>query len=338
MGKILIVDDERSVRKSFRIWLSSEGFEVLEAHNSETAIQAIKNSEVEIVLLDIRLGNEDGVELVEKLLKINSDLKIIMLTGYPSYDSAVQTIKKGAFDYVSKSENNEKILSLIEKALISKYENAKKIKVTLVCKHRIVQEMLEEVEKESNIVLEKKMDSLESLNEISDKESGIILICSICNFKDFNEALNKIKTIDEHISKSKLVLMNENYKESEKVDLIKAGVRGFFSVDFDKHTLKKGISKIYEGEIWASRRVLNLLINDVVSKDNTKAPEEEFELTSREIEIIKLLYLGLKNREIAGRLHISEKTVKTHITHILRKLSAKTRTEAVRIALENKII
>ena len=108
MGKILIVDDEISIRKSFKIWLASEGFEVFEAYNSESTIKILKNEKVDVLLLDIRLGDEDGVELVEKFLKVAPELKIIVLTGYPSYDSAVKTIKKGAFDYVSKSENNEK--------------------------------------------------------------------------------------------------------------------------------------------------------------------------------------------------------------------------------------
>ena len=127
--KVLIVDDDNDVLTSMQIWLEGEGFRVLTALNSKEALKIIEEEEIEVVLLDFRLGTENGLNVAKMLNNLDEDLKIIIITGYPSYEKAVESIKSGLFDYLSKGDSNDKILETIKRALRAR-EKEQQAKVT----------------------------------------------------------------------------------------------------------------------------------------------------------------------------------------------------------------
>jgi DNA-binding NarL/FixJ family response regulator len=124
------------------------------------------------------------------------------------------------------------------------------------------------------------------------------------------------------------------------VELLKLGVRGFSSRDLTSEKLQKALLRVKRGEVWVSRNVINLSLQDIASYRPTQMTPNEnlFGLSEREIDILKTMVMGLKNKEIAKKLFISEMTVKTHVNKIFKKLGAKTRASAILIAVENQIV
>ena len=137
----------------------------------------------------------------------------------------------------------------------------------------------------------------------------------------------------------KPVLLNEDFSEEKKVDLIRIGVKGFFSIDIGSETLKKALTLIKKGETWASRRLLSIAIPSGPDYLKNYLPGKalSFTLSDREKDILKTMVLGLKNREIADKLFISENTVKTHISNIFKKFGVNNRSQAILFAMEHKV-
>src|SRR3984885_15077991 len=101
-GKILIVDDELVVRDSLGKWFTSEGFSARPVGGAREALEVIQQTEFDIVLLDIKMPGMDGMELQARLREADPDLTVIIMTGYASVETAVQALKVGAYDYITK--------------------------------------------------------------------------------------------------------------------------------------------------------------------------------------------------------------------------------------------
>jgi two-component system, NtrC family, response regulator AtoC len=110
--RILIVEDEDGYRNFLRQHLQDSGFEVVTAENADAAIEAFGEDEFDLVLLDLRLPGRDGVDVLRELKSVNKDLQVIMMTAYGYVQNAVQAIKAGAFDYVTKEELTPDVLDL----------------------------------------------------------------------------------------------------------------------------------------------------------------------------------------------------------------------------------
>ncbi len=121
MGKILIVDDNKDMQFLLTSILKEEGYEIFSAGNGKRAIDIVRRNEPDLVLLDIRLPGMDGLQILEKVRKIDKDLIVIMITAFGDVKSAVQAMKLGAHDYVTKPFDNEELLLIISKALNTRY-------------------------------------------------------------------------------------------------------------------------------------------------------------------------------------------------------------------------
>ena len=116
-GKILIVDDELVVRDSLNRMFQDEGYETKAASSGKEALEGLNAGDFDLALLDIRMPGMDGIALHAKLHEIDPDLMVIIMTGYASVDTAVQALKRGAYDYVVKPVDPDELLHLISKAL-----------------------------------------------------------------------------------------------------------------------------------------------------------------------------------------------------------------------------
>ena len=114
---ILIVDDEAIVRESLTDWLESKNYRVTAVDDGELALAYIIETDYDVVLLDIRLARKSGVEVLREAKKYKPNLKAIMITGYPSVDTAVETMKLGAMDYLVKPFAPEILEQRIEEVL-----------------------------------------------------------------------------------------------------------------------------------------------------------------------------------------------------------------------------
>ena len=113
---ILIVDDEMNIRKTLSLWLKSHGHQTRQAGSASAAREENGANKFDLLFLDLRLGAENGLELIPALLADSPWLKIVVMTAYSSIDTAVQAMKLGAFDYIAKPFTPEQIDLVIQKA------------------------------------------------------------------------------------------------------------------------------------------------------------------------------------------------------------------------------
>lgn len=116
MSRILIIDDERAIRRTLREILEFEEFEVDEAENGKEGLEKALAKAYDIIFCDIKMPILDGMEVLEELVKAKSESPIIMISGHGNIDTAVQAIKKGAFDFIEKPLDLNRILVTIRNA------------------------------------------------------------------------------------------------------------------------------------------------------------------------------------------------------------------------------
>ena len=114
--RVLIVDDERNIRKTLSVCLQGLGCQVTESGSSTFAVEAIARSPYDVAFVDLRLGRENGLDLLPKLLAERPGLDVIMITAYAAVDSAVEAMKRGAKDYLPKPFTPAQIRKVIEAA------------------------------------------------------------------------------------------------------------------------------------------------------------------------------------------------------------------------------
>ena len=113
---ILVVDDDAGVRESFRLILDDE-YEVVDVMSGPQAIEIVRSAQIDAVLLDIRLPEMDGIEVLERIKQIDEQVEIILVTAVRTVKTAVAAMKLGAFDYITKPFEEEEILATIRRAL-----------------------------------------------------------------------------------------------------------------------------------------------------------------------------------------------------------------------------
>ncbi|WP_455590558.1 sigma-54-dependent transcriptional regulator [Bacteroides sp.] len=117
MGKILIIDDEPQIRGLLARMMELEGYEVCQAGNCKAAMKQLEAQTPDVALCDVFLPDGNGVDLVLAIKKAAPNLEVILLTAYGNIPDGVQAIKNGAFDYITKGDDNNKIIPLVSRAM-----------------------------------------------------------------------------------------------------------------------------------------------------------------------------------------------------------------------------
>ena len=122
MSKILIIEDEAAIRRVLNKIISEENetYHVEEAADGLAGLEMIKNQDYDLVLCDIKMPKMDGVEVLEKTKKIKPEVPIVMISGHGDIDTAIQTMRLGAFDYISKPPDLNRLLNTVRNALDKK--------------------------------------------------------------------------------------------------------------------------------------------------------------------------------------------------------------------------
>jgi len=140
MADILIIDDEKAIRKTLGEILSFEGYKIDEAADGEEGLKKYKDRSYDVVLCDIKMPKVDGIEFLQKAIESNSDIPIIMISGHGNIETAVEAVKKGAYDYISKPPDLNRLLITIRNAM----DKSSLVTETKVLKRKVskVQEMI----------------------------------------------------------------------------------------------------------------------------------------------------------------------------------------------------
>ena len=143
MMKILIIDDERSIRNSLKEILSDEGYDVDVAGNGIEGISMVEKEKYSVIFCDIKMPEMDGIEVLDKLIGMGTDAAVVMISGHGDIYTAVECIKKGAFDFIQKPLDLNRILITIKNAT----DKVSLVKETKILKKKVYgQEMIGESE------------------------------------------------------------------------------------------------------------------------------------------------------------------------------------------------
>lgn len=131
--KIYVVDDERIIRVSLADELKDAGYEVFEFAHASSALIQMNTISPDIVITDLKMPDINGIEFLERIKKINPAIFVVLMTAYSTVSTAVEAMKLGAYDYVEKPFDNEKILLIIERIIELKQvkDENKELKIKL---------------------------------------------------------------------------------------------------------------------------------------------------------------------------------------------------------------
>src|SRR5512137_76182 len=116
-GRVLVVDDQRNMRVTTAIVLRQAGYEVAEAGSGAAALERLGAESFDVVLTDLRMGDVDGMAVLRGALEIASSVQVIVMTAYGSIESAVEAVRLGAYDYLTKPFQSEELLVRVQKAV-----------------------------------------------------------------------------------------------------------------------------------------------------------------------------------------------------------------------------
>jgi len=167
-GRMLIVEDEKTALKNLQHVMKKEGYEVTGTLSGPNALQLLEKEEFDVVLTDLKMEKVDGVEVLEKSRQLYPDSEVIMITAYASIPSAVETMKKGAYDYIAKPFN----LDDVRKAVRSALE-----KVALKKENTQLREQIEQFEGKVKIVTQNTMmrKLLETARQIAPTDCNVLI-------------------------------------------------------------------------------------------------------------------------------------------------------------------
>ena len=142
-GSILVVDDEKGQREILNTILQKEGYVIVAVPGAREALERLNHGEFDLILTDLKMQGMSGMELLEKVLAVDPQQCVVMMTAHGTIDSAVEAMKKGAFDYLEKPLDREDLLMTLQRALEH---------VTLLRENRVLHKKLEETRGIPNII------------------------------------------------------------------------------------------------------------------------------------------------------------------------------------------
>src|SRR6266403_3366084 len=167
-GKLLVVDDDQNLMELVQSKLQAAGYEATTASTGRDALQLVKEGVFDLCIIDLRLTDLDGISLMHELHSINPDMRVIILTGYGSVESAVQAMQEGAYSYLTKPFNTQELLLQISRALENRRLNTE---------IQRLRGLLEQAYDFPNVIAKsaKMRTVLDTVSRIADTESTIYL-------------------------------------------------------------------------------------------------------------------------------------------------------------------
>lgn len=216
-----------------------------------------------------------------------------------------------------------------------------KIRLLIADDHSMVREGLTQlIELENDIeVIAQAGDGEEALSAIVQYKPDIVLLD--INMPKMN-GLEVLKKVNSMTLESKIIILTIHNEVEYLLEAVEIGVNGYVLKDSEADVLVKAIRLVYNGESYIQPNMASQLFKKMTNKaekdEKSLINEQISRLTRREMEVLKLVTLGMLNKEIAHKLDISEKTVKNHVSNIFKKIQVSDRTQAAVFAIKNRIV
>ena len=170
MSKILVVDDEKSIRITFEAFLAKEGLEAVSAENVDAALQIMEETELDLIITDIIMPRITGMKLLEIIKDKDPDIPIIIMTGEPTIKTAIQSVKENAYDYIVKPVHKEMLIKIVKKALEFKKltDNKKQLEIENLKYRENLEKMVEERTNALQDTMHAMISTIGSISELRD--------------------------------------------------------------------------------------------------------------------------------------------------------------------------
>ncbi len=155
------------------------------------------------------------------------------------------------------------------------------------------------------------------------------------------DGLQALSEIGKRRLEARVIVMISNDEREKAVRAVRLGARGILFKDADPALLPKSIRKVYAGEVWIDNPILSQALKSLLTRPQApQVPAEtrEMKLSGREMEVVRCVAMGLRNKEVADKLGVSEATIKNHLTSIYTKLGVGDRLELILYAIHNKLV
>jgi len=351
ISTILIVDNNKKGISEFLPSLRQDDLYFITTTDPKEAMSIIGSTTVDVVLICSRLEEADGMTMGRSIMNRSPRTRVILFTEHPSFETAIEATKKGFFYFLAKSSPIEVIADKFREAVrsgipsgaeLSEKKQRNCLRFITICRHSMIIDQIKLISEE-NICMDYSCN-FESIKEISkagfQKETDLAMICASCTFTNVESSIQSIKELYTLFPFIKIIIFNENFADAEKARFLKLGIKGLFGSDMTSELLQKALLVIRDGGIWAERKILNMAIEPDAAQISRMLThnEQSYGLSIREKEILRTLVLGIRNKDIAERLYISEKTVKTHVNRIFKKLGVDSRVKAILKAKEESLV
>lgn len=167
MAKILIVDDEASIRNTLREILEFEKYDVEEAMDGIQALGKLKKNKYDVIIMDIKMPKMDGMEALERVQLLVADTPVIMISGHANIDTAVDAVKKGAFDFISKPPDLNRLLITVRNAM----DKSSLISETKVLKRKVSRSKTQEIIGETEPIMKIK----ETIDRVAPTDARVLI-------------------------------------------------------------------------------------------------------------------------------------------------------------------
>ena len=202
-----------------------------------------------------------------------------------------------------------------------------KIKIIIADDHTIVRQGLSHIlsfEDDIEVIAEVE-NGHEAIEKVEALKPDLVLMDLRMPYVTGVEAIRKIREFDTQV---KFIILTTFDNEDDIFEGIRSGARGYLLKDATPDELIEAIHRVKNGETLINEMMMTKLLNHI-SRQDSASTQQQNPLTARELEVLQFTAEGASNKDIAEKLFISVKTVKTHLTHIFDKLKARNRTEAV---------
>lgn len=209
------------------------------------------------------------------------------------------------------------------------------IKIMIVDDHSMVREGLKNLlELEENIeVIEQAENGIDCLEKLEKVSPDVLLLDINMPSMDGLEVLSNLKKKNSEV---KVLLLTAHNESEYLVKAVELGIHGYVLKDAPSSVLVEAINSIYQGETFIQPSLGSILNDKIKEKEQDQAKIDS--LTKRELEVLKLLSVGMYNKEIGEKLKITERTIKNHVSNIFKKIGVSDRTQAAVFAIRNSLI